>query len=57
MATRSRERADAAIASLKKETGKEAFFLELDLANLDSVRKATDEFARYVWSRYSLWLF
>jgi len=44
MASRSRERAEVAIAKLKDETGKEAIFLELDLADLKSVRKATDEF-------------
>ncbi|KAK7034767.1 short-chain alcohol dehydrogenase [Paramarasmius palmivorus] len=44
MASRSKARAEEAIARLKEETGKEANFLELDLADLDSVRKATDEF-------------
>ncbi|KAG8892059.1 hypothetical protein FRC01_014367, partial [Tulasnella sp. 417] len=31
---------------LKQQTGREALFLELDLANLDKVRKAADEFMR-----------
>ncbi|KAJ7170001.1 hypothetical protein C8R46DRAFT_220507 [Mycena filopes] len=44
MLSRSRERAEAAISRLKSETGKEALFIQLDLADLDSVRKATDEF-------------
>ncbi|RDB24292.1 hypothetical protein Hypma_008796 [Hypsizygus marmoreus] len=44
MASRSKERAEAAISKLKAETGKEAIYLEVDLSNLDSVRKATDEF-------------
>lgn len=44
MASRSPERAEAAISKLKAETGKEAFFLALDLSNLASVRKATDVF-------------
>jgi len=44
MASRSHERAEAAISKLKTETGKEATFLELDLANLSSVRKAAEEF-------------
>lgn len=49
MATRSKSRADAAIKWLKQETGgKVPIFLELDLANLDSIRKAVDEFKRSV---------
>ncbi|KAG7100041.1 hypothetical protein E1B28_001827 [Marasmius oreades] len=44
MASRSKDKADAAIQKLKEETGNEAYFLELDLADLDSVKKATDEF-------------
>ncbi|KIO33502.1 hypothetical protein M407DRAFT_17754 [Tulasnella calospora MUT 4182] len=46
MASRSRPKAEAAINDLKQQTGKEALFLELDLANLDKVRKAADEFMR-----------
>ncbi|KAI0953970.1 hypothetical protein AcW1_006721 [Taiwanofungus camphoratus] len=44
MASRSQEKADAAIKHLKELTGKEAIFLELDLSSLASVRKAADEF-------------
>jgi len=44
MASRSQERAEIAIANLKNETGKEAIFLQLDLSNLASVRKAAEEF-------------
>jgi len=44
MASRSKSKADAAIAELKEETGKEAIFLECDLANLDSISKAAKEF-------------
>lgn len=44
MASRSRERAEAAIVKLNSETGKEAIFLELDLSSLASVRKAAEEF-------------
>lgn len=44
MATRSKARADTAIRELKEQTGKEAIFLELDLASLRSVRKAAEEF-------------
>ncbi|KAI8986260.1 NAD(P)-binding protein [Trametes punicea] len=44
MASRSREKAEAAIASLKKDTGREAIFLELDLASMASVRRAAKEF-------------
>lgn len=48
MASRSQEKADAAIKHLKELTGKEAIFLELDLSSLASVRKAADEFMRFV---------
>ncbi|KAF4563006.1 hypothetical protein EYR40_007278 [Pleurotus pulmonarius] len=44
MASRSEERARSAITELKEATGKEAFFLHLDLGNLANVRKAAEEF-------------
>ncbi|KAF8601573.1 NAD(P)-binding protein [Ceratobasidium sp. AG-I] len=45
MAARSKPRADEAIEWLKKETnGKTPRFLQLDLADLDSVRRAAEEF-------------
>ncbi|KAG8951658.1 hypothetical protein FRC03_012477 [Tulasnella sp. 419] len=44
MGSRSKERAEAAISELKEETGKEAIFLQLDLADLDAVSRAADEF-------------
>ncbi|KAG8701246.1 hypothetical protein FRC09_005481 [Ceratobasidium sp. 395] len=45
LAARSRSRAEDAIEWLKKETGgKTAIFLELDLANLGSIRKSVQEF-------------
>ncbi|KAH7872559.1 NAD-P-binding protein, partial [Lentinula edodes] len=45
MATRSSEKAAVAIARLKVETGgKEAIFLELDLASLSSIRNAANDF-------------
>ena len=47
MASRSRTRAEPAIAELKEKTGKEAIFLQLDLASLKSVRRAAEEFQRY----------
>ena len=43
MASRSKERAEEAIAKLKVETGNETIFLQLDLASLDSVKRACDE--------------
>lgn len=46
MASRSAGKANEAIAQLKKATGREAIFLQLDLADLESVRRAADEFAR-----------
>ncbi|KAG8862434.1 hypothetical protein FRB96_001505 [Tulasnella sp. 330] len=44
MASRSQEKAEAAINDLKRETGKEAIFLELDLASLHKVTRAAQEF-------------
>lgn len=44
MASRNAKKAAEAIAQLKKETGKEAIFLQLDLADLRSVRKSAEEF-------------
>ena len=49
MAARSKSKADEAIEWIGKETGgKTPMFLELDLANLDSVRRAAEEFKQYV---------
>ncbi|PCH33230.1 NAD(P)-binding protein [Wolfiporia cocos MD-104 SS10] len=44
MASRSREKAEAAIQQLKQQTGKEAIFLELDLSDLSSVKRSAEEF-------------
>jgi len=44
MASRSRSKAEAAIADLERETGKKAIFLEIDLADLASVKKAAETF-------------
>ena len=44
MAARSEERAAAAIARLKEETGKEAHYLHLDLSSIASVRRAAEGF-------------
>ena len=45
IATRSADRAQAAIDELKSSTGKESiFFLELNLADLDSVKTAAEDF-------------
>ncbi len=44
LAARSKEKADTAITSLKAETGREAVFLQLDLADLSSVQRAAEEF-------------
>jgi retinol dehydrogenase 12 len=48
MASRNQEKAEAAITELKAETGKEAIFLKLDLANLKSVKAAAEEFKKCV---------
>ncbi|KZW01092.1 NAD(P)-binding protein [Exidia glandulosa HHB12029] len=42
IAARSKDKVDAAIADLKVATGKEALFLELDLADLPSVKRAAE---------------
>ena len=47
LAARSKEKADKAIEELRKETGKEAIFLELDLANLKAIKRAAKTFMRY----------
>lgn len=44
MASRSKDKAEKAIASLKEATGKEALFHELDLSSLASVKKSAEEF-------------
>ncbi|KAJ7219886.1 NAD-P-binding protein [Mycena haematopus] len=44
LAARSQEKAAAAIKALEKETKKKAIFLELDLSDLVSVRKAAETF-------------
>ena len=44
IASRSKAKADKAVASLKEATGKEPLFIELDLADLSSVKKAAEEF-------------
>lgn len=51
MAARSKSRADEAIEWLRKETnGKTPLFLQLDLANLDGVRRAAEVFKQYVFT-------
>ena len=44
MAARSQQKAERAIQELREETGKEALFLHLDLGDLNSVKKAAEEF-------------
>ncbi|KAG6833420.1 hypothetical protein H0H93_013266 [Arthromyces matolae] len=45
MASRNAAKAKAAIDELREDMGKEAVFLELDLASLRSVRRAVEEFS------------
>ena len=42
--TRSKEKAEKAITSLKDATGKDAYFIALDLSDLSSVKEAASEF-------------
>ncbi len=44
LAARTATKANAAIADLKNDTGKEAIFLQLDLADITAVRKSAEEF-------------
>ncbi|KAF9072376.1 NAD(P)-binding protein [Rhodocollybia butyracea] len=46
MAVRSREKAEAAIKDLKKETGKEAIFLKLDLGDLTTIKASVEDFLK-----------
>jgi NAD(P)-dependent dehydrogenase (short-subunit alcohol dehydrogenase family) len=46
IAARSKEKAEEAIRELEKETGQRAHFLELDLADLQSVKAAAEDFMR-----------
>lgn len=48
LAARTATKANAAIADLKNDTGKEAIFLQLDLADLTAVRKSAEEFLSFV---------
>ena len=48
IAVRNEEKAKSAINELKEQTGKEAIFLKLDLADLKSVKSSAEEFIRYV---------
>ena len=55
MASRNRERAEEAIADLKKQTGKEAVFLDLNLASLKSIKKAAETFLKSVVIVFWYW--
>lgn len=44
IAARNQKSAEDAIEELREKTGREALFLELNLANLASVRKAAETF-------------
>lgn len=46
IAARNKEKCEAAIKDLQTQTGKEAIFLKLDLADLKSVKAAAEEFLR-----------
>lgn len=55
MASRSKGKAEEAIEELKALTGKEAIFLELDLASLASVRTAAETFLKWVQWKPHAW--
>ena len=46
LAARNKDKAEAAIADLKAATGRESYFLELDLSSLASVKRAAHDFLR-----------
>ncbi|KAJ3730641.1 NAD(P)-binding protein [Lentinula raphanica] len=46
LAARSKAKAEPVIAELKEATGKEAYFLELDLSDLDAIKEAAEKFLR-----------
>ena len=46
IATRNKEKSLAAIEELRKDHGKEAYFLPLDLSDLKSVKSSAEEFLR-----------
>lgn len=48
IACRSQEKAEAAIKDLKEQTGKEAIFLKVDLADLPVIKVGAEEFLRHV---------
>jgi retinol dehydrogenase 12 len=50
LAARSAAKANAAIAELKNVTGKEAIFLQLDLADIPAIRKSAEDFLSCVSS-------
>ena len=54
MASRNKQKAEQAIADLKADTGKGALFLELDLASLQSVKRAAEVFVRFGRSTVAL---
>ena len=56
IAVRNEEKAKSAIDELKEQTGKEAIFLKLDLADLKSVKSSAEEFMRYAWSTFICYL-
>jgi hypothetical protein len=47
MACRDKVRGEAAVSELEESTGKKAILLQLNLANLRSVKAAAEEFLRY----------
>ncbi len=48
VAGRNIQKVEEAIRDLKEETGKQAYALQLDLADLKSVKQAAEEFQTYV---------
>jgi retinol dehydrogenase-12 len=57
LAARNAQKVDEAIAELKNETGKEAIFLQLDLADIPAIRRSAQEFLSCVSYLFSLCLF
>ena len=55
IAGRSESKAGSAIQELKAATGKEAIFLQLDLADLASIRRCAKEYMTYVSNTFAVY--
>lgn len=52
LAARSESKAQSALDELEKETGRKGIFLQLDLSDLDAVKKSAQRFLEYVFLNF-----